>query len=1218
MRPAVRALLVGLLLGRACGYCPPAYYLSSDGARCLACPPCPPPFSVLEPCGPGPSAGVCGAGIQVELSIAGAGAAGLNLTVALANYSGSAWPAVDATGLDVILRPCPAADQYRSLIDYLCHTCQSCAPPVPVEASPCVTAHDRVCIPPLNVMLQANGTDLILDPDLLIQLLSTIASNGYNSSFSYATYDQVYVTRIPCPPDHYRSQDTGLCHPCTACAPLTLESVPCTPDADRVCGISLVAGFLLQGEPVSAQIAADWDLSLIQVGPDGDALAPSGAPCPAAQFRSPLDGACRACTQCAAGEFVLRNCSAAGDRVCAGGLAVNLSALVAAGVNASLLDAQALHGVLAAALAASQPFPLPGQLPVAPRDVVNLTVTPLPCPAGSYLDTARLACLPCAACAAGQFYAARCSLTADARCQPCRQCGPLEAVARDCAPDADRVCGGNIGVQLYVANASALNRTFLLDDLLGQLLAALPPDAAVDPDYLAHWEAVFSVLAGAYVGYDMTVERLRCTASQYADAQGCADCSECAASAYAVAACTNVSDVVCAPCQTCAAGQYEACPCGAPAAGNCASGNRVCYAYQTFNVSVNVTFVTQYAAADLARSYLPAMQADLRAQTLAAYVGVDVVASAPLGGVALQNPDGTTTVFYGTPPVEGALYPIAGLTPVAPVQHVVRIVLGGVYAQQANADLDFSVLVERALRTAESFLVPAAALANATGGGRRLLAASCQADTYAVTYPSLGAVCVPCQDDPVLSANASTPPALRWQLAAAPCPLNFARVCLGGSSPPLCAPRVTGAIVVVVNASQPVPLACPAGQAQGHDPATGAPTCVGIPCQPGATGTAGYCSPCAAGTYKATVGSTPCTPCPIDTFAPNASTASALGCLPCQNHSASRTGSSNCTCNAGYAGPACVPCAAGTYKLVPSNAPCTPCERGGRSTGAGGFFCSACDAGTYAPDAGLSACLDCPQGEYQNGTGASACSLCAAGYAQASPTPRVACLACPAGVYASAQGASACAGCQAGTYSRGAASACVQCPNGTGVSGPACASCQPGQYGLHGVCLPCPPGAYSPFFASTACAPCAPGGFTAAPGATNLSQCLPCQEGAYWDPLGCLGCPANTAAPRGSVGASSCLAVPGYYGLPGQRALACPAGSYCPQASMVPFKCPSGSVSAQGSQACTATTDNSVVHQFDGLIAASWFVVTFLGIGCLVRTKRFWRRSANTAPSRPY
>jgi hypothetical protein len=51
-----------------------------------------------------------------------------------------------------------------------------------------------------------------------------------------------------------------------------------------------------------------------------------------------------------------------------------------------------------------------------------------------------------------------------------------------------------------------------------------------------------------------------------------------------------------------------------------------------------------------------------------------------------------------------------------------------------------------------------------------------------------------------------------------------------------------------------------------------------------------------------------------------------------------------------------------------------------------------------------------------------------------------------------------------------------------------------------------------------------------------------------------------------------------------------------------------GSVSAQGSQSCTLRPDQSVLHQFDALIAASWFVVTFLGIGCLVRTKRFWRR----------
>ena len=1216
----MRCLFHTLLLALSCVlsvcWCPPGFYLAGDGASCLPCPPCPAPYAQLAPCGPGPDLGQCGSGLRVELRIGGVDGSALNLTVALSNYSAQVWPAIDAHGLDVELQPCPTTAEYRSLIDLLCHPCQICAPPTPVEASPCVTAHDRVCIPPIAVMFQANGTDLLLDRSALLALLATLARNGFNASLSVATYDQVYVQRIPCPPDHFRSQTTGVCTACTPCPPLFLESVPCTPDADRACGTSLVSGFLLHGVPFTGQIGGGWDLSLFKVGPDGNALILSQAPCPPAQFRSPLDGLCRACTVCLPDEPLLRNCSASGDRICASALQIDLSALRAGGVNVSRIDLAALRAVLAAALAASQPIAFPAQLPLYPRDAVSLALKALPCQASAYLDLAGLACRACSACAPGQFQAAPCAPDADAVCRNCTVCGPVEAVARECAPTSDRVCGGNMGIQVFIANGSALNRSLLLDELLGRLLAGLPEGSRVDPGYLQHWEAVFSVIVGAYVGYDVQVERLRCSPSQYIDAasQQCRTCTDCAATAYQTAPCTNVSDTVCAACSTCTAGQYEACPCGAGGNSTCAGGNRVCYAYLPVDVSINATLLAQYAAADLSAAYLPAVAAHIRAQTLAAAVAVRVIASIPFQGTDVSNADGTVTVFYGTPAVQRTLYPIAGLQPTAVLRHTLQITLGVLYAQQPNPERDFSVLIERGLQSAESFLVPAAVLQGG-GGGRRLLAsndtgaAGCQPDSYAVSYPALGLVCVPCQDDPVLSADEGTPPALRWQLATAPCPLDYARSCPGGDSPPGCVARFAGVLLVSSSGSEPTPLACPSGQASSTDPATRVPLCVGIPCPPGSTGVPGYCDPCAPGVFKTSTGSAPCAPCPANTFAPTQGSSSLADCLPCQNHSTSPPGASSCTCDAGHTGYSCTPCASGTYKFLPGSGACAPCEQGGRAPSQGSLHCVACDTGTYAGTTGLSACADCAPGGFQNLTGASLCALCAPGYASRPLPPRTDCIGCPPGGYASAAGADTCQPCPAGTYSLGRAPACARCPNGTGVSGQTCASCQRGEYGLGGVCSPCPRGSYAPAFGTTACTPCAPGGFTDLPGALAQAQCVPCVEGTYWTPAGCLACPPNTVSPRGSLAARDCLAAPGFYGLPGQRALACPAGSYCPQASMAPSRCPDGSVSQQGAPGCVAVKDRSMVHQFDGLIAASWFVVTFLGIACLVRTKRFWRRA---------
>lgn len=1231
----IRLILLWLLVPPSVCVCPPGFYLSFEHQQsCQPCPECAAPYTRLSPCGPGPAQGTCGGGLQLELSIVGVSS--VNLTVALTNYSGRADPPVDATALNVALKPCPTPEEYRSLADLQCHPCQICRPPVPVEAAPCVTEHDRLCIPPVTVMLQANGSNLFLNPGLLVELLASLSRNGFNSSYLVRNYDQVYVTRIPCPSDQYRSQVTGECLPCTACPPLTLESTPCTPDADRVCDTSLVAGFLLGNAPFAAQLTGAWNLSLFQLGPDGNALPTTGPACTGQnQFRSSLDGGCHPCSPaCKAGETQLRACSpTVGDRICAT-MVVNTSALAEAGVNVTRLNLGQIKAVVQGAISASQPFPLPADLPISPGNSLQLVVTPRPCSPGAYLNLSGLTCTPCSIHQSYQYIVSSCLPDADAVFATCKRCQQMETVVRECSPLADRVCGGSMGIQVYAANASSLNRTLLVNDLIGRLLDALPVGSSVDPSYLQHWQAVFSVISGAYVGYDVWVDRLQCTpGAQYVDArtQTCRACSACPVSAYyPTSPCTNVSDTACARCTACASGQYEACPCGSVSSltsPDCLAGqgDRVCYAYVGVNVSVDVALLAQYDAADLNAAYIPAVRASLQAQTLAAVVAVQIISSSLFtDGLTSPNPDGTVDVYYGAPTVKYTLFPIAGIlpTPQGVLRHQLAIEFGGLYAQRPNTQGDYTVIVERALRTADVYLVPAGAMdAQNASARRRLLqtsnqTVSCPQDSYLTIYPLLPTpLCVPCQCDPVLSADPSTPPALRWQLAVAPCPTNYARYCPGGTRPPQCLLRFPGTVVISINASNTTRLECPSGQTITTDPATQGVLCVGTPCGPGFTGIPGYCVPCARGTFKSVNGSTPCVACPLNTYAPTPATTGLAGCVPCMNHSTSQAGSANCTCNAGYSGPSCAPCAPGTYKFIPGDAPCAPCEQGGQAPSPASLHCWACPNGTFAAGLGQSACDDCAAGQYQAGTGATACILCLPGLASRPAPPRLDCLDCAAGAYTPDYGRSVCLACPRGAYAPAPrATACATCQNGTTprLSSQGCVGCPSGSYGLWGVCAPCPAGTYGPDSSATVCVMCPRGLATPSTGASNVFQCAPCDENRYWDPLdGCQPCPSNTVAPRGALSARDCLAAPGYYGLPGQRALVCPAGSYCPQASMAPSKCPTGSQSVQGSQACVLqpTGENtSMVHQFDSIILASWFVVTLLGIGCLARTKRFWRR----------
>ena len=707
---------------------------------------------------------------------------------------------------------------------------------------------------------------------------------------------------------------------------------------------------------------------------------------------------------------------------------------------------------------------------------------------------------------------------------------------------------------------------------------------------------------------------------------------------------------MCAPCTACGQGEYEAAPCG--------PYDRICFGYASLDVAIRAGLLSRYNASDLGAAYLPAMLAFLRAQTRAGVVAIRVLGSEPWGqALGTPQPDGTLEL----PPDGGygpvTLYPLAGQPPGGSevYLHDLNITLRGLFEVLPNSALDFSVLLERAMYSAEAQLVEGAP-DGLLERGRRLLSAVlvCPSDFYPVSYPLLGPICVPCQFDPVLTASPRTPVNLRWALAAQPCPQGFARQCYGGQSQPVCISRASAAVITTVSASQQV--SCPDGQVPAQDPASGGQLCTGVPCAQGLTGPAGACAPCPPGAYKPAAGPDPCTPCPAGTYSPFPGQAAESSCQPCPTSSWADAGSAGCTCNAGYAGNttgACMACAPGTYKLMAGAGACLQCHPGGVAAGGLSTQCQPCLPGTYASGSALSVCSTCDAGFYQYLVGSTDCPACAPGYASPPAPPLSHCEGCAEGTFAPAQGTPACLSCPHGAYSYALATACQACPDGTAVEGQSCVACAPGTAGRGGDCAGCPAGAYAGGYGQASCAACETGKYNTAGGRSSCSPCPPgragagcapcpagqyatgsglractacgrglytptqgtaspgecraCEPGTYWGQDACTPCPTNTLAPSGSFSVLDCLAAEGYYGLPGQQAAPCPPGSYCPQASMAPAQCPPGSYSQQASATCTQSLAASALRDYDWLVAASWLAVTAIGVACLVRTKRFWR-----------
>ncbi|KAL8012133.1 putative tyrosine-protein kinase ephrin type A/B receptor [Plasmopara halstedii] len=366
---------------------------------------------------------------------------------------------------------------------------------------------------------------------------------------------------------------------------------------------------------------------------------------------------------------------------------------------------------------------------------------------------------------------------------------------------------------------------------------------------------------------------------------------------------------------------------------------------------------------------------------------------------------------------------------------------------------------------------------------------------------------------------------------------------------------------------------------------------------------------CAPGWFSSG-GAVQCTTCPAGHACPDPSTSAPRAC---PNGYYSLSGAIACiACPVGYACPdsttkLLVPCAKGTFSAGGAIS-CTPCPAGFACAFPNSSIVELCQPGFYST-AGLGSCIECPRGYYCD-TPNELPKNCSVGYF--SLRASTSCSACDPG-YECPRPDQLPQPCPVGYYSEGAAANCRSCYPGYKCS---LASISPtpeeDACPMGGYCNPstsfflCPAGTFGNVTAGEsidhACAPCTegyfcemgttpltrqicPAGFYCPEGTKRASQ-NPCTAGTYNPSQGqkssdiCQTCPRGSYCPTGSSEPQVCPQ--GYFCLEGTRAAnqypcpagmfsgpktgltiasqcnECPSGSYCPEASSAPTKCPAG------------------------------------------------------------
>lgn len=250
-------------------------------------------------------------------------------------------------------------------------------------------------------------------------------------------------------------------------------------------------------------------------------------------------------------------------------------------------------------------------------------------------------------------------------------------------------------------------------------------------------------------------------------------------------------------------------------------------------------------------------------------------------------------------------------------------------------------------------------------------------------------------------------------------------------------------------------------------------------------------------------------------------------------------------------------CFAGFYCLAGSKVPGPTNE----STMKGdicpaGSYCAAgaqpveCAIGKYLPYTGASSeseCLQCPAGYYCDEAGLANPKICPAGYycpnntsdystnpctiGHKCPEGSYTEIECPPGFYQDETQQSTCKSCTAGNYCEKGATALTPCP-----AGYYCLSETPYRYQY-----PCPPGTYNSNTGGTAlasCLTCPAGKYCERPGVSDLSS-RSCSVGWY--------CLAGAVTPKPIIPSQGGICDKGYYCPDGEQKLECDPGKYCPQ-----------------------------------------------------------------------
>jgi hypothetical protein len=171
---------------------------------------------------------------------------------------------------------------------------------------------------------------------------------------------------------------------------------------------------------------------------------------------------------------------------------------------------------------------------------------------------------------------------------------------------------------------------------------------------------------------------------------------------------------------------------------------------------------------------------------------------------------------------------------------------------------------------------------------------------------------------------------------------------------------------------------CPAGKYLPFEGADDVGTC--IACPPGKYSTVegsvsqDSCNKCDQGKYK--FGLTGCADCAPGKYRFDLDIMSCQDCPPASN---STSGSVQCSCVAGFAGPGgfapCLPCLQGSITNVSGASTCTLC-RPGKSSGAENTSCIDCVPGTYSNPPVTPLCARCAPNTFSNVSKETACSSC--------------------------------------------------------------------------------------------------------------------------------------------------------------------------------------------------------------------------------------------------